>query len=264
MRLDSLDPYRRGTSLIHCLDPRLKLLATLAFVLAATSTPPAWPAFLLLAALALSTTRLAGIPLLQVLRRSAVALPFVGMAALSLPFTRAGRVVWSWSFLGWSLAVTDGGLLLFVAVLVKAWLSVTVSGLLVATTRFPDLLAAMRFLRVPSVLTVTISFLYRYLFVLADEAMRVQMARESRSAGAGRAVWWRARVLGWMIASLFIRSYERSERIYAAMLSRGFAGEIKTLSRFTWQMRDSMAGLAWAGALLAVVVLARMLPGVSV
>ncbi|MGQ9583884.1 MAG: cobalt ECF transporter T component CbiQ [Anaerolineae bacterium] len=258
MKHSFLDRYRQGTSLVHRLDPRLKLLATLAFVLAATSTPPAaWPAFLVLAAVALGAIRLAKIPLAEGLKSSAIALPFAGMVALSLPFTRGGQAVWTGSLLGRNLAVTDEGLRLFVAVLVKSWLSVLVSGLLVATSRFPDLVSAMRFLRVPAVLTATISFMYRYLFVLVDEAMRLQTARESRSAGPGRTVWWRARVLGWMIGSLFIRSYERSERIYAAMLSRGFAGEERTLSRLAWHPRDTWAGLAWAGVLMGVTLLGR-------
>ncbi len=259
MRHSFLDRYRQGTSLVHRLDPRLKLLATLAFVLAATSTPsPAWPAFLLLAALALAAIRLAEIPLGEGLKRSAVALPFAGMVALSLPFTQAGEVVWSWQILGWTLTITDQGLILFAAILVKSWLSVLVSGLLVATTRFADLLAAMRCLRVPTILTATISFMYRYLFVLVDEAMRLQTAREARSAGSGRTVWWRTRVVGGMIGSLFIRSYERSERIYAAMLSRGFSGEVRTLTRLAWQVQDSWAGLAWAGTLIGIALVGQI------
>jgi cobalt/nickel transport system permease protein len=110
---------------------------------------------------------------------------------------------------------------------------------------------------VPAVLTATISFMYRYLFVLVDEAMRLQTARAARSVGTGRTVWWRAQVLGGMIGSLFIRSYERSERIYAAMLSRGFAGEVRTLTRLTWQARDTWVGLAWVAALAAIATLGR-------
>jgi cobalt/nickel transport system permease protein len=259
MPIGLLDPYCQGASPVHRLDPRLKLLATLAFVLAATSTPPgAWPAFALLAALALAAIIAARLPLAKALKRSAIALPFASMAAVSLPFTQGGAVVWSWPIFRWNLTVTDQGLLLFAAVVAKAWLSVTVSGLLVATTSFPDLLKAMRSLHVPVVLTATISFMYRYLFVLVDEAMRLQTARQARSAGSGRTAAWRARVLGGMIGSLFIRSYERSERIYAAMLSRGFGGEVRSLTQLTWQARDSWVGLAWALALIGVALLARI------
>ena len=167
-------------------------------------------------------------------------------------------MVWSWRPFGWNLAVTDEGLLLFAAVMIKAWLSVLVSGLLVATTSFPDLLKAMRTLHVPAILTAVIAFMYRYLFVLVDEAMRLQTAREARSAGPGGSLLWRARVLGGMIGSLFIRSYERSERIYAAMLSRGFVGEIRTLTRLTWQAYDSWAGVGWGAALITIAILGRM------
>jgi cobalt/nickel transport system permease protein len=273
MRHSFLDRYREGTSLVHKLDPRLKLLATLAFVLVVTTTPPGdWIAFALLAALAIGVMRLAKVPLAEGLKHSAIALPFAGMVAISLPFTQAGQVLWSWQPFGFAqggpfgftLTITDVGLVLFATVVVKAWLSVIVSGLMVATTPFPDLLKAMRSLHVPAVLTSTISFMYRYLFVLVDEAMRLQTARAARSIGAGRTVWWRARVLGGMIGSLFIRSYERSERIYAAMLSRGFAGEVRTLTHLTWQAGDTRAGLVWVAVLAAIAVLGRMavlLPG---
>jgi len=253
-----LDRYYLGTSLIHRLDPRLKLLATLAFVLVASSTPPrAWPAFALLAALALLTVLLSRIPPLEVLKRSLIALPFAGMVALSLPFTRGGQPLWTWRPFGWELTVTDRGLVLCAAVLAKAWLSVLAAARLLASTPLFDLLHAMRALRVPPVLTSTMSFMIRYLFVLGEEAGRLQTARAARSAGPGGSLIWRARVLGGMIGSLFIRSYERSERIYAAMLSRGFAGEIHSLVRLAWQRRDSWAGLAWTAALLAVVSLAH-------
>jgi cobalt/nickel transport system permease protein len=258
-RHNFLDRYRQGTSLVHSLDPRLKLLAVLAFVLAATSTPPpAWPAFLLLAALALGAIGLARIPLVEGLKRSAIALPFAGMVALSLPFTQAGEVVWAWPLLGWEVTVTDAGLLLFAAVLAKAWLSVLVSGLLVATTRWPDLLAALRSLRVPAVLATTIAFMVRYLAVLIDEALRLHVARESRSTGSGRTVAWRARVLGGMIGSLFVRSFERSERIYAAMLARGFGGEVRSLGHLAWRRRDSWAGLAWGLVLAGIALVGQM------
>lgn len=262
MKHSFLDRYREGTSLIHRLDPRLKLLGTLAFILVVTNIPAqGWPAFLLMAGLALLLVRLAEIPLLEALKRSSIALPFAGVVALSIPFTRAGTVLWQTHLGSWALTVTDAGLALFLSVVVKAWLAVLMSSLLVGTTPFPQLLKAMRALHVPAPLVSTISFMYRYLFVLVDEAMRLQTAREARSVGSGRTVWWRARVLGGMIGSLFIRSYERSERIYAAMLSRGFAGEIRSLDQLTWQRRDWLAGLSWAVVMAAAFVLGRLISG---
>ncbi len=254
-----LDRYYRGTSLIHRLDPRLKLLATLGFVLVASSTSPrAWPAFALLAALALVAILVSRIPPVEVLKRSLIALPFAGMIALSLPFTRGGQPVWTWRPFGWELTVTDEGLILCGAVVAKAWLSVLAAALLLASTPLFDLLQAMRALHVPAVLTATMSFMYRYLFVLGEEAGRLQIAHAARSAGPGGSLAWRARVLGGMIGSLFIRSYERSERIYAAMLSRGFAGEIHSLARLAWQPSDTWVALVWLVLLAGVVIAGRL------
>lgn len=259
MRHSFLDRYRRGTSLVHRLDPRLKFLATLAFVVVATTMPPrAWAGFVLLAGIAVGAILASQTPLLQALKRSTIILPFAGMVAVSLPFTKTGQTVWAWHPFGTTLCLSDEGLILFAAVLAKAWLSILVSQLLVETTPFPDLLKALRVLRVPAVLTATMSFMYRYIFVLVDEAMRLQTARDARSAGSGHTtLLWRARVLGGMIGSLFIRSYERSERIYAAMLARGFTGEIRTLKQPAWQPRDSWLALSWAAALISVSILGR-------
>jgi cobalt/nickel transport system permease protein len=251
-----VERYLYGTSLVHRLDARLKLLATLAFVLAATITPPhAWYALSLLGALGWVAVLTSGIPVPYVLKRSSIALPFAGMAAISLPFTHAGEALWAGHLFGWTLTVTDQGLWLFLSVIAKAWLSVLVSGLLVATTPFPDLLKAMRRLHVPPVLVTIISFTYRYLFVLVDEALRLQTAREARSAGPGGTVLWRVKVLGGMIGSLFIRSYERSERIYQAMLSRGYAGQLQTMTQLAWEARDTWIGIGWSAALVAIVIL---------
>src|SRR5690606_37213663 len=113
-----------------------------------------------------------------------------------VPFTHAGQVVWSWWVSGLRLTITDAGLILFATVVVKSWLSVMVSGLLVATTQFTDLMHALRALRLPALLVDTISFMLRYLFVLVEEATRLMIAREARSAGRGGSIAWRARVLG--------------------------------------------------------------------
>jgi cobalt/nickel transport system permease protein len=257
-----LDRYLQGSSLVHRLDPRLKLLAALAFVVVATLIRPhAWPAYLLLAALAWTAVLVSGVPLSVALKRSAVALPFAGIVALSLPFTRAGQVIWAWHAFRWRIALTDQGLLLFVAVVFKAWLSVLVSGLLVATTPFDTVLVAMRALHAPAVLAAVISLMYRYLFVLVEEAGRLQTAREARSVGRGGTMAWRVRVLGGMIGSLFIRSYERSERIYSAMLSRGYAGQVLSLTPLAWRSRDSWIGLSWGVALVVVAAVGRLWPG---
>jgi len=260
MQHTALEPYRVANSLIHRLDARLKLLATLAFVLAATTLPPsAWGALALLSLVAVLLIVVSHTPPMMMLRRSLVALPFVGMIALTLPFTRDGQLLWGVQLGRRVLGITDLGLLSFVSMLVKGWLSVLVASLLVTTTPFPTLLQAMQALRVPKILILIISFMYRYLFVLVDEALCLQRARLARSAarstgGSGGTLLWRIKVLGGMIGSLFIRSYARSERIYQAMLSRGYDGQWFAVAHFRWQPRDTWAGLLMGIGLVAVMV----------
>jgi cobalt/nickel transport system permease protein len=129
--------------------------------------------------------------------------------------------------------------------------------LLTVTTPFPDLMHGLRHLRVPGLLVAIIGFMYRYLFVLADEATRLLRARAARSAApaegrAGGTVVWRARVAGSMVGQLFLRSYERNERVYNAMLARGYQGQLLTMSPHVMTPRDWLAGL---GALLLLVVI---------
>jgi cobalt/nickel transport system permease protein len=137
----------------------------------------------------------------------------------------------------------------------KSWLSVQAALLLAYTTPFADLVDALRGLRIPAVIVSIISFMYRYLAVLTDEAGRMSRARQSRSAAApkgrpGGSYSWRARVTGAMVGSLFIRSYERSERIYSAMLARGFAGTFRSAQL----PRPDQRSLVWfTAALLAIV-----------
>ena len=236
MKHSHLDLYREGTSPVHRLDPRAKVLATLAVVVAGSALPAGfWPGLLALAVLVWGTVGLAGVPLAVALGRSLVAVPFALMAGASLPFLRPGNPLFTLAIGPLRLVATDGGVAAWATVLVRSWLSVLAAGLLVATTPFPDLVAGLQRLGLPRVLAALLSFLYRYLFVLQDEAERLARAREARSAHtgphAGGTLVWRARVLGGMVGSLFVRSYERSERIYQAMLARGFRGEMKKAIR---------------------------------
>lgn len=237
MHINLSDQYRPGQSLVHQLDPRVKVLATLGFILAISLMPTrAFAIYPLLFALSLAAILASGVSVGYILNRSLVALPFT-LAALPLVFTAPGPALAQWGL----LRLSAEGTLRFVVILVKSWQSVQVALLLAATTTFPDMLWAMRALRLPRVLVAIIGFMYRYLFVLADETWRLLRARAARSGAAaggkiGGSLVWRARVAGGMVGNLFLRSYERSERVHDAMTSRGYAGEIKTLSppRLKW------------------------------
>jgi cobalt/nickel transport system permease protein len=111
---------------------------------------------------------------------------------------------------------------------------------------------------VPAVLVAIIAFMYRYLFVLADEAQRLLRARAARSArlpGArgGGSLGWRAAVVGHMAGQLFVRSLDRSERVYQAMQARGYRGELLTLAPHAMQRRDWLALALGAAAIAGVI-----------
>lgn len=263
MHLHALDTYLPGDSPVHRLDPRVKLVLTVLFILTAALTPDrAWLTFGLLEGLVLAAVLLSRVGLGVVQKRSGLALPFL-LAALTVVFARSGdvggRIV---PLPGTPWAISEGGLWRFLSIAARSYLSVQVAVLLAATTQFPDLLWGMRALRVPRILVAVAGFLYRYLFVLADEARRMMQAREARSAvpvgrQGGRTVLWRARVTGAMAGTLFLRAYERSERIWNAMVARGYDGEVRVLSAPTLRPSDWRVGVAGGLLLLLLLIIVR-------
>ena len=249
MRHSFLDKYSDRDSLIHRLDPRTKFIITILFILMVVITPPAtWYSFAFYLAIIAGMVWLSRVPALYVLKRSLMILPFIGIIAISVPFVKQGDVIGSVSIGSWEISVTRAGLEIFASVLIKAWLSALGLILLTATTRVMDLLKGLEQLRVPGVLIMIISFMYRYIFVLTDDVMRMKQARDSRNFG-GRHMW-QIKTIGNMIGTLFVRSYERGERVYAAMLARGYDGHTRTLKKLRLRTTDFAFGAVLGGVLL--------------
>jgi cobalt/nickel transport system permease protein len=238
-------------------------VATVAFILSNALLPDgAWLAFGVSWLFLLFANWLSNLGLGFTFKRSLVALPFA-LIAITVLFSMPGEPLFTFHFLLWDLTITDVGLIRFVSILIRSWLSVQMAILLVATTRFPDLIHALEHLRVPMILTTIISFLYRYLFVLGDEVFRLMRARESRSAAMpgqrpGRRVTWHAQVAGHMAGQLFLRSYERSDRVYNAMLARGFTGHMQTIHPHVLRRVDYMTTALVLIAILLLQVVGRL------
>ncbi len=230
MTLPLQERYQAGDSALHRLDPRVKVVVTLLLVLAIVLTPErAWPAYPLWWAMTGSLAILGGLNPWRLARMGGLALPFA-LAAATLLFTTPGEPIIAVP----GLTITGAGLARFIAIALKSWLSAQAALLLAITTPFADLTWALGSLRVPGTLVAIISFMYRYLFTLKEEADRLIRARAARSGAlpgqrSGGNVIWRARVAGGMVGNLFLRSYERSERVYAAMLARGYDGRMRLL-----------------------------------
>ncbi|MCU0505418.1 MAG: cobalt ECF transporter T component CbiQ [Chloroflexi bacterium] len=172
----------------------------------------------------------AGLGPFRLSRGAFFALPFM-LAALPLIFTRPGDILATFQLGPLTISISGQGIVEFLTIALKSWVSVQVALLLTFTTPFHDLVDGLRKMRMPRVIVSTISFMYRYIAVLSDEAGRMMRARAARSAhvdgSGGGSLVWRMRVVGGMVGSLFLRSYERSERVYAAMQARGFSGEFR-------------------------------------
>jgi len=262
VHIHPLDTFQPRESVVHELDARVKLVTALLLIIATALTPDgAWIAYILIWLLILAIVFASRLGVIPVLRRSLIALPFT-LAALPILFSTPGDALLVIPMFSRRLALSGAGLVRFSSILLKSWFSVQVAVVLTGSTSFPLLLQAMRSLRMPKVLVAVAGFTYRYIFVIADETMRLMRARSARSAAyngkGGRSVLWRASVTGNMAGSMFLRSLERSERIYAAMVSRGYNGEIRSLSAPELGVSDVLLCLPVVAALVLIQVMARL------
>ena len=249
MKHSFLDQYSDRDSLIHRLDPRSKLLAMLAFIAAVVLTPAgSWLAYSLYFVIITILIMLSRVPLLYILKRSLVIIPFVLLVAIFIPFFKEGDVAFGFNIWAWHLSLTYNGLQLLWSILARSWLSILSLVLLTSTTSFASLLKGLEQLRMPRVMVMLLSFMYRYIFLLTDEVMRMKQARDSRNFGGKRLR--QISTVGNIIGTLFIRSFERGERAYAAMVSRGFDGHSRTLDRLYFNRLDAFF---ISGVMLALV-----------
>jgi cobalt/nickel transport system permease protein len=259
--------YQRGSSPIHRMDARVRLLLALGFILSLSLAPVgALPAYVLYLSAAATAVRIAGLSYRWVLKRSLIALPFA-LAAAPLVFTGPSPLeqITLWS--DFQIAVSPAGAVRFASIALKSWISVQAAIVLSATTSLNGLLSALRDLRLPPLLISVIGLMLRYLFVIRDEALRLLRARSSRSAllpihqpprRPGGSIPWRAKQAGGMAGSLFLRSLERSERVHSAMLARGYNGLPPTAPAAPLTSRQTktlLLGLVTAALLLLISLL---------
>jgi cobalt/nickel transport system permease protein len=230
-----LDHHSGIESPIHHLDARAKILVFFTLILVSVSCPPnSFLVFGLLTLTLIGVALLARLPLGHLTKKILVILPFIFLVTISIPFMKKDAVGGGYSLGLGGLSVSQSGLWILWNVVVKSCLGVFSIILLSSTTSFPKLIKGMEKLGSPRIFTILISFMYRYSFILIDELYRMKRARDSRSFG-GR--WlWHSKVIGHMIGWLFLRSFHRGERVYLAMLSRGYNGTMPETAggRFGW------------------------------
>jgi cobalt/nickel transport system permease protein len=211
--------HYHGHSRVHRAPAHLKLVALVAFMLLVVATPRAWyPLFAAWLLLLLGVVVMSRVPAAYLARRMLVETPFV-LFALAVPFIAEGPRT---ELLG--LTLSEPGLWAAGALLVKGTLGVLASLTLAATTLPQDVLVGLRRLRVPDLIVQIMGFMLRYLDVVSAELGRMTTAMRSRGCDPRSPRHWP--VLARSLGALFIRSYERGERVHLAMLARGYDGTL--------------------------------------
>ncbi|MCG6534886.1 MAG: cobalt ECF transporter T component CbiQ [Syntrophales bacterium LBB04] len=235
MHLTHIDQFTGLMSPIRSMDPRAKLIAALTFILLVVVTPDGYfLSFGLYAALVWIAIAISRVPSGYILKRSLSILPFALAVSIFLPFITPGPTLWRIDLYYFSANVTTNGLMRFTSLSIKAVLSFFATITLVATTPFGELMKAAGDVGLPSKMVVVLSFMYRYLFIIVDEASHMILARDLRGAG-GKSI---LSASGGIVGALLVRSFEHAERLYQAMLLRGYAGAPVTLCATRLQSRD--------------------------
>ena len=208
-----------GHSRVHRAPAHVKVLLLVGFMLVVVATPHgSWPAFTAYAVVLLGVVALSRVPPPYLLKRMVVEVPFV-VFALLLPFVATGPRTEVWG-----LSVSAAGLAAAGGLLVKATLGVVAALTLAATTEPDDLLRGLQRLRLPDLIVQIMGFMIRYLDVVTGELGRMTVAMRSRGCEPRSPRHWPA--MAKAMGALFVRSYERGERVHLAMLSRGYTGRL--------------------------------------
>ena len=244
--LDAMERTARGRSPLHCLDARAKLLATVVFLVTMLSVPLARLSELLLFfVFPIVSAAMGGFSFGTIFRRSLVVLPFVAFIGVFNLFYDREPV-----FRIGTLVVTAGWVS-FLSILLRGLLSVEALLILIGSTGYYRFCRSMQQLGVPAVFTTQLLFVYRYIYVLTEEALAMQRARDARSFGRKSyplGMWGR------LVGQLLIRTFDRAGRISRAMLARGFTGRIPAdvFERPAWKMRDTVFLAAWCAVFVAL------------
>jgi cobalt/nickel transport system permease protein len=245
------DLHHHGDSVVHRLPAHVKIAATVLFVFAVVATPrEAFWAFAFDACLLAGVVAAANLPARLLVRRARIELPFLAFAVF-LPIV--GRAPHT-DVIGISLS--EPGLWAAWNIVVKGTLGVVAAIVLAASTPIAELLSGLDRLRVPRVLTAIAGFMVRYLDVIAAEAERMRIARASR--GYDPRWLWQTRAIATSAGVLFIRSYERGERVHLAMVSRAYNGTMPALHAHRVALRQLFLAAFVPVSAAAVMVLAQL------
>ena len=238
-----LDLLALRQTAIHRLDPRAKVLTTLCFIVCVVSFDKYQiSAMLPFLIYPVALIAVGDLPPGYILRKVMIVIPFALMIGLFNPVFDRQIIM--------QIGTMDisGGWLSFYSILIRAILTASAVVVLVATTGFPAICEALEKLGMPQVFAVQLLFLYRYIFVLTDEGVRIARARQLRTFGRrGLGI----RQFGSLAGHLLLRTWERAERVHMAMLARGFSGEVHSSRKpIHFGSKDLLFTCCWVAAFI--------------
>ena len=247
--------YLHRHTVVHALPSHLKIIAAICFILVVVATPVTqWGAFVAYFLWLFVVVKIAQIPFGTLFKRALIEIPFIFFAIL-MPFFGSGETIQVGPF-----DLYREGLIAGAGIVVKGTLGVMTAIILSTSTTAREILRGLERLRLPVLMVQIASFMLRYVNVVNDEMERMKIARESRGFEATGIKSWR--VLATAAGALFIRSYERGERVHLSMLSRGYVGVLPQehqhkISRSIW-FRAMIYPLVAALIFIAQLLIGRM------
>lgn len=242
--LGYMDTLSGRDTVIHRIDPRAKLLTTLIFIITIVSFGKykisALIPFFIFPAVMIS---LGELPVYYLFRKILIVIPFAIMIGIFNPLIDREIIM----HLG--PVSISGGWISFVSILLRFVLTAGSVLILIACTGFNSVCMALEKMGTPRIFAVQLLFLYRYIFVLIDEASRMANARSLRSFnGKGKGI----KVFGYLLGHLLLRTIDRAQRIHLAMLCRGFDGEIRVNRRLKAGIREVIFTIGWSAFFIAM------------
>ncbi len=248
-----IDRFAYLNSMIHRFDPRAKIIAFLFLIFSIVGLSEVKLAFVGLLA-SIFFLALSRLPLRFALRHIKWVSLFIIPFFIIMPFTMEGTEICTIH----GLKVTYEGVEYGVLITLRALSAVILILPMIATTRFEETIKALERLRVPSIMVQMLMFTYRYIFVFGEEWERMWRAIESRGFRL-RTTLYALRTMGRAMGMLFVKSYERSERVYNAMRSRGYTGHQRTLAEFNLQKSD----LVLSALIISLGIILHIIQGVA-
>jgi cobalt/nickel transport system permease protein len=254
-----IERYATRQGLLQRIDPRIKLVGFTVLTIGTVLLQSLLQMLIMMGVLIVFAVA-SRLPLRAFFSRTAMVLLFSVVIVLPLPFTTPGYALYTLPLGPWVIWVTIEGLYKAALFSMRVWVCGGALSLLTLTTRFTTLLQGMERLHLPRLFIQLTAMTYRYIFLFTGEVYRMGVAREARTVKKERMISFKTlRALSSMIGTLFIRAFERGEKVYQAMLARGYAGQFRSINELKCRMRDWGFGIS----LIIIAVLIYFAPIIS-